>query len=302
MHKLAYNFGIFLMASLIMLSTVASIPMGNMNLFENAMASGKNSDKYKNSQEYEQSYYSDDNKYTPDYNYYNYYYEPMKQQQQQSSYDTNNNYNYDNEKISYNNSYEDMKKYSTYPTKDKKIVCQTGQFQGFFVESVEFCNLKIAQGPAGPAGPQGPPGPTGPQGTPGATGATGPQGLQGTPGVQGPIGPNGTQGEQGPSGITQLINGSNIYKVEDTDSGNSTAENGLTLIAFASCDPGDFVLNGGFSIGGSTFGDVNIDDNANTPEFLGGSWGWFTRANIQGDAELTLSVDAYCFDNPPLRP
>ena len=164
MHKLAYNFGIFLMASLIMLSTVASIPMGNMNLFENAMASGKNSDKYKNSQEYEQSYYSDDNKYTPDYNYYNYYYEPMKQQQQQSSYDTNNNYNYDNEKISYNNSYEDMKKYSTYPTKDKKYVCQTGQFQGFYVESVEFCKLKIAQGPAGPQGIPGIPGAIGPQG------------------------------------------------------------------------------------------------------------------------------------------
>ncbi len=42
----------------------------------------------------------------------------------------NNNYGYDNNKqISYNNSYEDMKKYSTYPTKDKKYVCQTGQFQ-----------------------------------------------------------------------------------------------------------------------------------------------------------------------------
>ena len=30
--------------------------------------------------------------------------------------------------ISYNNSYEDMKKYSTYQTKDKKYVCQTGQY------------------------------------------------------------------------------------------------------------------------------------------------------------------------------
>ena len=74
----------------------------------------------------------------------------------------NNNYDYDDtKKISYNDSYEDMKKYSTYPTKDKKYVCQTGQFKGFFVESVEFCKLKIAEGPPGP------------------TGATGPQGLQG---------------------------------------------------------------------------------------------------------------------------
>ena len=52
-----------------------------------------------------------------------------------------------------------MKKYSTYPTKDKKYVCQTGQFQGFYVESVEFCKLKIPQGPPGPQGLQGPIGP-----------------------------------------------------------------------------------------------------------------------------------------------
>ncbi|MGI0050666.1 MAG: hypothetical protein ACRD8K_02915, partial [Nitrososphaeraceae archaeon] len=133
MSKSAYKFRLFVMASLIMLSTsVATIPMSNMNIFSDAMASEKkHSDKY-NSQEYEKSYYSQDNQYTPDYIYN---YEPMKQQQQQSSYDYNN-YGYDNNKqISYNNSYEDIKKYSTYPTKDKTYICQTGQFQGFFVES-----------------------------------------------------------------------------------------------------------------------------------------------------------------------
>ena len=151
MHKSAYKFGLSLMASLIMLSALA-IPMGNMNLFSDAMASGKHHDKYDNYQEYDKSYYSDDNQYTPDYNYY---YEPMKQQQ--SSYD--NNYGYDdNKQISYSDSYEDMKTYSTYPTKDKKYVCQTGQFKGFFVESVEFCKLEIPAGPQGPQGPQGPAG------------------------------------------------------------------------------------------------------------------------------------------------
>ena len=85
----------------------------------------------------------------------------------------NSNYGYDNnKKISYSDSYEDMKTYSTYPTKDKKYVCQTGQFQGFFVESVEFCKLKIRQATTahkahkdtrytrsiGPNGTQGPPG------------------------------------------------------------------------------------------------------------------------------------------------
>ena len=79
------------MASMIMLSALA-IPMGNMNLFSDVTASGKHSDKNDNYQEYDKSYYSNDNQYTPDYNYY---YEPMKQEQ--SSYD-NNNYGYDNNK------------------------------------------------------------------------------------------------------------------------------------------------------------------------------------------------------------
>ena len=132
------------MASLIMLSVSAAL-IGNMNLFSDAMASGKHSDKNYKYQEDEKNYYSDegDNKYSPDYNYY---YEPMNeyQPQQQPSYD--NNYGYDNnKKISYSDSYEDMKTYSTYPTKDKKYVCQTGQFKGFFVESVEFCKLEIPQ-------------------------------------------------------------------------------------------------------------------------------------------------------------
>jgi hypothetical protein len=127
-----------------MLSASAA-SIGSINLFSNAMATEKHTDKNDKFQEYE-SYYSHDNQYSPDYNYY---YEPMKQQQQQSSYDNNYGYDDNNKKISYNNSYEDMKTYSTYPTKDKKYVCQTGQFQGFFVESVEFCKLKIAQGPPG---------------------------------------------------------------------------------------------------------------------------------------------------------
>ena len=62
---------------------------------------------------------------------------------------------------------------------------RTGQFEGFFVSSVEFCkhvkfdkddrkdNRRGTQGPPGPAGPAGP------------------------QGIQGPIGPNGTQGPPG---------------------------------------------------------------------------------------------------------
>ena len=75
MQKLATMFGFVLMASLIMLSTVGAIPMSNMNLFSDAMASGKHSDRDYKYQEEEKKYYSDegDNKYSPDYNYYQYY-------------------------------------------------------------------------------------------------------------------------------------------------------------------------------------------------------------------------------------
>ena len=57
MHKSATMVGLFLMTLLIMLSTVAAIPISNVNLFSNAMASEKNSDKNDNTQKYE-SYYS----------------------------------------------------------------------------------------------------------------------------------------------------------------------------------------------------------------------------------------------------
>ena len=52
MQKLATMLGLFLTASLIMLSTVA-ILNDNTNLFSNVMGSEKKSDKYENSQEYE---------------------------------------------------------------------------------------------------------------------------------------------------------------------------------------------------------------------------------------------------------
>jgi hypothetical protein len=184
----------------------AAIPMSNMNLFSDAMASGKHSDKNDNYQEYE-SYYSNDKQYTSDYNYY---YEPMKQPQ--SSYGYNTNYVYDDTKqLSYNNSYEDMKKYSTYPTKDKKYVCQTGQFQGFFVESVEFCKLKIAQGP------QGIPGPTGPQGIP---------------------------GPQGHSGLN-TINSTNLYLLIGAVNGTIPP---ATIISSVTCDLGDVIYEDGHTI------------------------------------------------------
>jgi phosphatidylglycerophosphatase A len=77
MLKSATMFGFFLMATLIMLSVSAAL-IGNMNIFQNAMASGKHSDKNYKYQEDEKNYYSDegDNRYSTDYNYYQYY-QPM---------------------------------------------------------------------------------------------------------------------------------------------------------------------------------------------------------------------------------
>ena len=40
------------------------------------------------------------------------------------------------------NNYDDNK-YSQYPTKENKYECRTGPFEGFFVDSVEFCKLKF---------------------------------------------------------------------------------------------------------------------------------------------------------------
>lgn len=95
MLKSAIMFGFFLMASLIVLSVSASL-IGNMNIFPNVLASGKHSDKDYKYQEDERNYYSDegDNKYFPNYNYYQYY-QSMPQQEEQSSNDYNINYGYD---------------------------------------------------------------------------------------------------------------------------------------------------------------------------------------------------------------
>ena len=173
--------------------------------------------------------------------------------------------------------------YSTYPTDDKPYECRTGQFEGFFVSSVEFCkhvkfddrkdhkdrdNKTGTQGPPGPQGPQGiqgppgpagiglpgPPGPAGanstvpgPQGLPGPAGANstvpGPQGL---PGINGTNGVNGTQGPQGPQGPS-TINTTNVYtNVGPTN--NSVFTNSF-VSAVAICDPGDTALGGSFKVG-----------------------------------------------------
>jgi hypothetical protein len=172
--------------------------------------------------------------------------------------------------------------YSQYPTEDKKYECRTGPFEGFFVSSVEFCkhvkfnddrkdNRTGTQGPPGPAGPQGI------QGLPGSTGAT---------------------GATGPAGITTL-NSTNVYFVQNSTTSVPPATSTLTI---AVCDPGDFVLNGGFNFFGSQRNNDEIisifADQPFVDNILGEGWG--AIATINGNtSSISLNVFADCFDNPP---
>ena len=174
--------------------------------------------------------------------------------------------------------------YSQYPTEDKKYECRTGPFEGFFVSSVEFCkhvkfnddrkdNRTGTQGPPGQAGPQGI------QGLPGSTGAT---------------------GATGPAGITTL-NSTNVYFVQNSTTSVPPATSTLTI---AVCDPGDFVLNGGFNFFGSQRNNDEIisifADQPFVDNILGEGWG--AIATINGNtSSISLNVFADCFDNPPLR-
>ena len=254
-----------------------------------------------------------------------------------------NQNNFSNVKAQEYGTYDDYDNdmYSTYPTEINKYECRTGPFEGFFVGSVEFCkfnkfdkdnsnrdnNITGTQGPPGPQGPPGiqgplgPPGPAGgqpgPQGERGLTGATGLTGMIGPPGaastVPGPEGPrgfngtDGVSGTQGPPGIT-FVNGTNVYLNQSqvtTPPGDPTS-----TYANAKCDPGDFVVNGGFfiRIGGSGDHRVDLDRPfvGQEPQFgspPGQGWETLTLFSpTTAQSQLQLNVYAFCFDNPPLRP
>ncbi len=232
--------------------------------------------------------------------------------------------------------YGDSSSYSQYPTDDKKYECRTGPFEGFFVSSVEFCK-KIPvidnhgknngnggngtegtqgppgpQGPLGPAGAQGlpgvsgPPGAQGPLGPAGAQGEAGPAGAQGLPGVSGPPGAQGLsgpagansivpgpQGAQGPSGLSE-INNTNLYLVI----GN--VDNVNTYSSIAPCEPGDFVVGGGFTKGGSLSARAQITGDTSIP--LTDLSGWNATAFVEGPTPIgtsSLTAHAICFDNSP---
>jgi len=188
----------------------------------------------------------------------------------------------------YDNNYGDNNSYSKYPTDDKKYECQTGPLEGFFTSSVEFCKLKIAQGPQGPIGPTG---------ATGATGATGPEGPKGDKGDTGAIGPNGTQGPPGPN----LISPENTYSVRGNDV--NTTNDQSSSVSIASCDPGDIAIGGssfvsGLSGSGNTLGNVTEFDSGTT----GDTTSYFALIVGVPNAQIGTFTFVQCFDNPPLRP
>ena len=159
--------------------------------------------------------------------------------------------------------YNDDSYYSEYPTDDKKHECRTGPFEGFFVSSVEFCKLKIREGPAGPPGPTG------------ATGAT---------------------GAAGPNQINQSL----IYRVQGPDNTTNNLPLG-TADSIANCDMGDVAIGGKFNLfsaGRATIGDLRllaagISENLTSYES-------FIQTGLVGSGQ-TIRSTVVCFDNPPLR-
>ena len=120
--------GLVLMISLLLIIlTIAAVPFVNMKVFTNAMAvviDPSINDTSQNHGGYPSTLKNDNNN---------------NKYQLQSNNNDNNDYD-DKKMSSYNSNYDD--KNSKYPTRDKIYVCQSGPFEGFFVSSVEFCDLR----------------------------------------------------------------------------------------------------------------------------------------------------------------
>jgi hypothetical protein len=157
--------------------------------------------------------------------------------------------------------------YSQYPTDDNKYQCRTGPFEGFFVSSVEFCkHVKFDKDNDRKDNNR--------------TGAQGPQ------------------GPQGPAGITQL-NDTNTYQVTSGEIVNNFTS---STVGVATCNSGDFVINGGFTITGTSPSPagVTLFEDWNKPFYSPVTSGWevFIFPTTSSGKVIYL-VHATCFDNSP---
>ena len=131
--------GLVLMTSLLLIIlTIAAVPFVNMKVFTNAMAvviDPSINDTSQNHGVYPSTLKNDNNNK----------YQLQSNNNDNDDYDdkkmSSYNSNYDDKKMSsYNSNYDD--KNSKYPTRDKIYVCHSGPFEGFYVGSVEFCDLR----------------------------------------------------------------------------------------------------------------------------------------------------------------
>ena len=198
--------------------------------------------------------------------------------------------------------------YSNYPTQINKYECQTGPFEGFYVESVEFCKIKLPigsgmqglSGSQGPQGPQGPPGlaggQPGPQGPPGPQGLTDPQGERGLTGATGMTGPvSNVPRPQGPAGIT-FLNGTNLYRL--TGPVDTAVQNGQLISSFIECDSGDSPVNGFSLVNTVTSANLVYTGTSQSGFNLSVLPTGFTTAAVGTIGDQVVSF-VTCFDNPP---
>ena len=198
----------------------------------------------------------------------------------------NNNNSFSNVMAQEYDKYGDSS-YSQIPTDDKKYECRTGQFEGFFVSSVEFCkHVKFDKDndrkDNNQTGTQGSPGATG------ATGATGPQGPQGLAGADSTV-----PGPQGIPGIT-FLNLTNTYEVTAIDNGANSV-----IDLEEQCDPGDYAINGGYRLNVEGFaGEALVTQDS--PFSNSSGWG-VTIVLLESNPDLEGFLSLHCFDNPPTR-
>lgn len=163
------------------------------------------------------------------------------------NYGYTDDYSYDSYSDS---SYSDS--YSTYPTDDKKYECQTGPFEGFFVGSVEFCNVKHK------------------------------------------FDDRKDHRDRDNKTATSL------YTVVGNTTAGSAGTANATIISTATCDVGDFTTGGSFIVTGKA------TIIASQPLATGNGYTAtaivFGNASIPGGSLGSVTADAICLDNPPLRP
>jgi hypothetical protein len=163
------------------------------------------------------------------------------------------NYGYQNDYYgSGGSSYDANSYYSKYPTDDKRYECRTGPFEGFFVGSVEFCNVKHK------------------------------------------FDDRKDHRDRDNKTATSL------YTVVGNTTAGSAGTANSTIISTATCDLGDFTTGGSFIVTG------NATIKSSQPLATGNGYTAtaivFGNVSIPGGSLGSVTADAICLDNPPLRP